>query len=92
MDERIRESGSGAGWMFFGGVLVGAVAGLLLAPQAGVDTREDIKEWGRVSREKTRNALSRIRGRAEEVAEDAKDAAGNAYAETKEKARQLAGA
>ncbi len=92
MDERIRESGSVSGWLFLTGVVIGAVGGLLLAPQSGEETREDIKEWGRMGREKTRDAITRMRGRAGEAVEDAKEAAGDAYEKSKEKARQLAGA
>lgn len=53
-------SGSGAMYLL-GGFIVGAVAGLLLAPKSGEETRADIAEWRRRSRERAQSLLSRVR-------------------------------
>ena len=56
------KEGVSSAWYMLGGLLVGAVAGLLLAPKAGSEAREDIKEWSRDKREKVRTMLSKVRG------------------------------
>ncbi|MBI3299900.1 MAG: YtxH domain-containing protein [Elusimicrobia bacterium] len=48
------------GWYLLTGVIVGAAAGLLFAPKAGNQTREDIEDWSRRNRKKTRSWLSSI--------------------------------
>ena len=39
---------------FVFGIVIGAVAGLLLAPKAGRETRKDVQSWLKQSREKSR--------------------------------------
>lgn len=49
-------------WFIFGAV-AGTVAGVLLAPKAGKETREDIKDWLAERREKGSALLGRLRER-----------------------------
>ena len=60
MDDRKKDSSISSGWYLLGGLVVGAAAGLLLAPKKGSETREDLEALRDRAREKTRNALSRI--------------------------------
>ena len=55
-----RDEGMSSAWFMLGGLVVGTVAGLLLAPKAGVETREDIEEWSRDKREKAQSLISRV--------------------------------
>jgi len=48
------------------GIVAGALAGLLLAPKPGKETREELLE-------KARKAADELKGRLEEVAEKAKE-------------------
>jgi len=50
---------------FFGGVVVGAVTALLLAPQSGKETREDIKNF-------VTEAEDKIRRKYDEIVEEGK--------------------
>lgn len=43
------------------GVAAGAIAGLLLAPRAGSELREEMGEWGRRNGDKARSFLSKVR-------------------------------
>ena len=43
-----------------GGVVVGAAAGLLLAPKGGSETLDDIAQWRRINRKKALSWLSSI--------------------------------
>lgn len=60
MDIREQESSTSPLWYLLGGLIVGAAAGLLLAPQSGVETREDIEEWRRRGMEKARDMFARV--------------------------------
>jgi hypothetical protein len=60
MDIQGEESSTSPVWYLLGGLIVGAAAGLLLAPKSGVETREDIEEWRRNGMEKTRSLFARI--------------------------------
>jgi gas vesicle protein len=60
MDIRDEESSASPVWYLLGGLIVGAAAGLLLAPQSGVETREDIEEWRQRGMEKARDLFARI--------------------------------
>lgn len=58
----IQEEGSTSGvWYLIGGLVIGAAAGVLFAPKAGVETREDIEDWSRRGRERAQTLASRIR-------------------------------
>ena len=57
---RDEESSASPLWYLLGGLIVGAAAGLLLAPQSGVETREDIEEWRQRGMEKARDLFSRV--------------------------------
>lgn len=60
MEYREEKSVSGA-WYLLGGLVVGAVAGVLLAPKSGLELRADIAEWRRRNRDKAQSLMSRIR-------------------------------
>lgn len=60
MDIQEQESSTSPFWYLVGGLIVGAAAGLLLAPQSGVETREDIEEWRQRSLEKARSLFARV--------------------------------
>ena len=46
---------------FIGGIAIGATVGLLFAPKAGKETREDLADWLKEKREQTRDIASRLR-------------------------------
>lgn len=60
MDIREEESSTSPVWYLLGGLIVGAAAGLLLAPQSGVETREDIEEWRQRGMESARSLFARV--------------------------------
>jgi gas vesicle protein len=43
-----------------GGVAIGSVLGLLLAPKKGSETRDDLADWLRGGREKKETVMSRL--------------------------------
>ena len=55
---------------FIVGGAVGALAGLLLAPQSGEDTREMIAKTSTELYDKTEDSLKEIKEKAEDVVED----------------------
>jgi hypothetical protein len=59
MDIR-EEKSTSAGWYLLGGLVVGAVAGLLLAPQSGAETREDIEDFRLRGMEGARSLFARV--------------------------------
>lgn len=59
MDIEREESSSGV-WYLISGLIVGACAGVLLAPKSGEETREDLGELSRRGRERARSLFSRI--------------------------------
>lgn len=72
MDEKIivvKQSGFG---LFLRGVLIGAAAGLLLAPRSGKETRAMISEKSTEIRDKAYDIAQDTRQRAENVIHDAK--------------------
>ena len=51
-------------WLFLlGGLTVGAVLGVLFAPRAGAETREDVAEWLRNRREKGQKLIAELKNR-----------------------------
>ncbi len=55
-----RKGGASAFWWLLGGFGAGAAVGFLYAPKSGVETREDLMDWGRRGRDRSRTLLSRI--------------------------------
>ena len=60
MNIREEKSSTSVGWYLLGGLIVGAAAALLLAPQSGVETREDIEAWRRRTAQNARSLFARI--------------------------------
>lgn len=61
-----RESNGGGGLLLFLlGAAVGGLAGVLLAPRAGKETRAKLKDWLEERREKGEELLAKIREEAE---------------------------
>ena len=46
-----------------GGLVAGATLGILFAPRAGVETREDVKDWLRIRREKGQKLIAELKTR-----------------------------
>ena len=63
--------GVDSAFAFLGGIVVGAIAGVLFAPQSGKDTREQL-------REQAEKAAGRLRDATESVRESISEVAGNA--------------
>lgn len=80
-------------WYLLGGAAIGTIAGILLAPKAGSETREELTEWRRGARDRARQLLDRIPGRVKVAAAGGaiKGAASEAFSEAKEKARESFG-
>lgn len=65
--------------IFLGGAAVGAIAALLLAPQAGRESRKQLSEYGRRTGETMRDwatAASDLFGTGEKVSEPARETSG----------------
>ena len=60
MNQEEEKSTSSFG-MLLGGIVIGAVCGLLLAPKKGSELIEDIEDWGRDTRERGRELYSRAK-------------------------------
>ena len=67
-------SGQVVALAFLGGAVVGAVAGMLLAPKSGKETRQDIKDFARRTEEEVlekareaRAALDELLGRGQHL-------------------------
>lgn len=64
--------GSGFGW-FLAGLGIGAVIGLLYAPQSGADTREAIRKSAEEGRERLRTQAREAREQASQWVDRGKD-------------------
>lgn len=51
-------------WLYLlGGIVAGAAVGVLFAPRAGHQTREDLNEWLRQRREKGQKLVTELKNR-----------------------------
>lgn len=97
MDIREEKSSGSSAWFLLGGLIVGAAAGLLLAPQSGVETREDLETWRRRGAERARTLLERLndalpaRIKVAAAAGALKGGAREAAAEAGDRMRQFSG-
>ena len=90
-------SDNSSGWefsagFFIGGLvggLVGAAAAILMAPQAGEETRAILRDKGIELKERASDATLDARRRAEEAAVMARQKAEEATAEARERAAQM---
>lgn len=96
MDIQEEKSTSG-GWYLLGGLIVGAVAGVLLAPKSGAETREDLEDLRRRGAEGARSLIARIgdamptRVKAAAVFGAARGGAKEAVSETRDRLKQFSG-
>ncbi len=72
------------------GGLVGAAVALILAPQSGAETREQIRQKGIELREQGEESLAEARARAEAAAAEARARAEKMAAEAKSRAEKMA--
>ena len=97
MDIQEEKSSTSAGWYLLGGIVVGAVAGVLLAPKSGVETREDLEDLRRRGSESARSLIARIgdampsRVKAAAVFGAAKGGAKEAVSESRDRLKQFSG-
>ncbi len=61
---------------FIVGGVVGVVAGLLLAPKPGSETRADLADYGEVVRERAEEVAAQVRDRVGPAVESVRDAVG----------------
>jgi|GEM_PF-2877464 len=97
MNEQNKDAGISSGWYLLGGLAIGAVAGVLLAPKKGSETIEDLQAWRLRARAKAQNALARIssaipsRVKAAAAVGAAKGGASEAFDETRDGVKHLIG-
>lgn len=93
MQTRYEEKPVSGFWYLLGGAAIGTIAGILLAPKAGSETREELSEWRHGARERARQLLDKIPGRVKAAAAGGavKSGASEAYSEAKEKVRESFG-
>jgi len=60
------------GLAFLGGAIVGAVAGMLLAPKSGEDTRRELKAYARKAEEGVIETAEEVRAAVDETIERGK--------------------
>jgi gas vesicle protein len=68
-----RESGAATLLAFLGGAAVGAIAALLLAPQSGRTTREQLRGYARKAEDTLREAANEAGQRLEEAVNEGKE-------------------
>jgi gas vesicle protein len=71
-------SGSGIGW-FLAGLGIGAVIGVLYAPKAGKETREDLLNGAREARDKAAELVEQGKQKAAELVEEGKQKAQESF-------------
>lgn len=88
---------SWGGWYILGSLAVGTVAGLLLAPKSGSETRDDLEEWTRRNSKRTQSWLTKIsdaiptRVKAAAGIGAVKEGASEAFEMSKNKAKDFVG-
>ena len=68
-----RESGAATVLAFLGGAAIGAIAALLLAPQSGRTTREQLRGYARKAEDALREAANEAGQRLEEAVSEGKE-------------------
>ena len=71
----IEQQETGNGFAFLSGLFVGAVAGVLLAPQAGRETRKRLQEYAQLGKEELEEITEGTRGHLHEGAERVREGA-----------------
>ncbi|MBI3289202.1 MAG: YtxH domain-containing protein [Elusimicrobia bacterium] len=82
------DRGFGGALLFLTGAAVGAALGVLFAPKAGEETREQLADWMKERREKGEDLLRKVKDESllkKEALVAATKAAKQAYAETNSK-------
>lgn len=72
-----------------GGLAVGAVCGLLFAPKKGSELIEDIGDWGRETKERGRDLVSRAKEYIPHRVRSARDAGEKVYDRVKDKVERF---
>lgn len=93
--ETNEEERSWGGWYILSALVVGVVAGMLLAPKSGSETRSDIDRWFKRNRKKTQSLVSLIGGilplrpKTEDNLGAMKNGTRHAFDRVKEKAKEF---
>ena len=70
-------NGLGSALAFLGGVALGAVAGVLLAPKSGKETREELSEYAQKTARQLRNTGKAVRDSVAHTSEAIRRSIGN---------------
>lgn len=88
MENNESNFGSFLAGFIFGG-LIGAAAALILAPQSGRATRQQIADFGNDIREESLERYESVRGMADSYAREYRDIAESVVNDTRERAQYL---
>ena len=86
-----KANGNGAGWMVLGlgiGALAGVAVGMLFAPKAGCETREDIRSKAAETFDTIKNTMQKQAETAKGMAQDAADTVGKAANDARKQAKK----
>jgi gas vesicle protein len=84
------KTGAGVAGVVIAAAAIGAVAGILLAPKKGSETRADIKQKVKETKSKSKAKLESVKHKAHDSAEDVKDKAQDAIDKASGKAQDKA--